>query len=48
MFDIGQGDSLLIETPLHRQIILIDTGGKLAFKQANWQKAERRSKAETV
>lgn len=48
MFDIGQGDALLIEAPLHQQVILIDTGGKLTFKQESWQIREHRSRAESV
>lgn len=34
--DIGQGDSILVRTPLNRRIILIDTGGKLQFRQPRW------------
>ncbi|WP_317696082.1 ComEC/Rec2 family competence protein [Xylocopilactobacillus apis] len=48
MFDIGQGDSLLIETPFHRQIILIDTGGKLAFNNSGWQARKRKARVDTV
>lgn len=29
--DVGQGDSILITTPLQRKVYLIDTGGKLNF-----------------
>ncbi|MBP2057776.1 competence protein ComEC [Lactobacillus colini] len=29
--DVGQGDSILITTPLKRKVYLIDTGGKLRF-----------------
>lgn len=43
MIDIGQGDSFLIETPFHRQVILVDTGGKLKFNNTGWH--ERKSKA---
>ncbi|WP_244087492.1 DNA internalization-related competence protein ComEC/Rec2 [Companilactobacillus sp. RD055328] len=31
LIDVGQGDSILITTPLRRQVFLIDTGGKLIF-----------------
>lgn len=31
LIDIGQGDSILITTPISRQTFLIDTGGKLSF-----------------
>lgn len=30
-FDIGQGDSFLIREPGNRQVIMIDTGGKVTF-----------------
>ncbi|WP_339325721.1 ComEC/Rec2 family competence protein, partial [Oenococcus oeni] len=36
-FDIGQGDSLLLRTPLNQKTILIDTGGKVALPQEEWQ-----------
>jgi competence protein ComEC len=29
--DVGQGDSILLTTPIRRQVYLIDTGGKLTF-----------------
>lgn len=38
MFDIGQGDSFLIRTPLNRSVTLIDTGGKVVFDQQPWQR----------
>lgn len=31
IIDIGQGDSILLTTPIFRKTCLIDTGGKLAF-----------------
>lgn len=31
-FDIGQGDSILIREKFNKEVILIDTGGKLNFK----------------
>lgn len=37
-FDIGQGDSILIRTPLNRQVMMIDTGGRPVFKRPEWQK----------
>lgn len=36
--DVGQGDSILITTPLKRNVYLIDTGGKLRF--GNVRKSE--------
>lgn len=47
-FDIGQGDSILIETPFHHEVTLIDTGGKLHFGQKAWQKKDSRTRAEQV
>ncbi|MFD0896949.1 DNA internalization-related competence protein ComEC/Rec2 [Loigolactobacillus binensis] len=47
-FDIGQGDSILIETPWHREVTLIDTGGKLHFNQAAWQRKASRTRAEQI
>ncbi|WP_438761184.1 DNA internalization-related competence protein ComEC/Rec2 [Enterococcus sp. AZ194] len=40
--DVGQGDSIYFQAPFHKEIILLDTGGKLAFKKEAWQ--ERRQK----
>lgn len=34
--DIGQGDSIIIRTPFNRQVLLIDTGGKVQFEQPRW------------
>lgn len=34
--DIGQGDCAIIRTPFNLQVIMIDTGGQLHFKQAAW------------
>lgn len=31
VIDVGQGDSILITTPLKRKVYLIDTGGKVTF-----------------
>ncbi|BDR59271.1 DNA internalization-related competence protein ComEC/Rec2 [Xylocopilactobacillus apicola] len=48
MFDIGQGDSFLIETPFHKQVILIDTGGKVGLDKEPWQERTSKSRVETV
>lgn len=47
-FDIGQGDCSLIRTRFDRQIILIDTGGKLSFASQKWQVKNSRTSGETV
>lgn len=39
MFDVGQGDALLITLPNNRGNILVDTGGQLNFNQG-WQKGK--------
>lgn len=35
-FDVGQGDSILIREPFNRRVTLIDTGGRLGFRQPDW------------
>ncbi|EOL43285.1 hypothetical protein I580_00698 [Enterococcus caccae ATCC BAA-1240] len=34
--DVGQGDSIFIQTPFHQENILIDTGGNIEFEQEKW------------
>lgn len=34
--DVGQGDSIFIQTPFHQENILIDTGGKFQFEKEKW------------
>lgn len=36
--DIGQGDAALLVTAHHKDIIMIDTGGKVEFKQEDWKR----------
>lgn len=48
MFDIGQGDSLLVQQPFNRHNLLIDTGGRLALPQEKWQRRQIVSRAEKV
>jgi competence protein ComEC len=40
MLDVGQGDAILIITPFHHRVILIDTGGMLTFEKEAWQARE--------
>lgn len=35
--DVGQGDSIFIKLPFKQETFLIDTGGRLNFKQKKWQ-----------
>ncbi|KRM19049.1 late competence protein comec, dna transport [Ligilactobacillus hayakitensis DSM 18933 = JCM 14209] len=39
-FDIGQGDSALIKGKGSRDVTVIDTGGRVAFKQKKWQQPQ--------
>lgn len=41
--DIGQGDSIIIRTPFNRQVVLIDTGGKVQFRQPDWARETKHS-----
>ncbi|WP_162261209.1 DNA internalization-related competence protein ComEC/Rec2 [Companilactobacillus kimchiensis] len=38
LVDVGQGDSIMITTPLNRKTFLIDTAGKLSFPVPGWAK----------
>lgn len=49
MLDVGQGDSLLIQTSWPRRTMLIDTGGQLAFgKKAAWQQRSVKPRIERI
>lgn len=41
MIDVGQGDSLIISSK--NKTVLIDTGGKVKYKQEEWQKTNKDS-----
>ncbi|WP_249921816.1 competence protein ComEC [Enterococcus sp. 7F3_DIV0205] len=34
--DVGQGDSVFIQSPFHQENILIDTGGRIDFQKEKW------------
>jgi len=36
--DVGQGDSALFISPYQKEILFIDTGGKIVFSKKEWQK----------
>ena len=38
LIDIGQGDSILITTPLNRKVVMIDVAGKVHFPTKAWAK----------
>ncbi|USQ69884.1 DNA internalization-related competence protein ComEC/Rec2 [Companilactobacillus allii] len=46
IIDVGQGDSILITTPLNRKTYLVDTGGKLDFPKKEWQKRKQLNQVE--
>lgn len=48
MIDIGQGDSILLDGPHHQQTTLIDTGGRLAFRQPAWQQGTTTSRVTQI
>lgn len=48
LIDIGQGDSILIQTAFPKRTMLIDTGGQLAFETESWRKRRRNSRVERV
>ena len=35
--DVGQGDSILIRSPKNKEVILIDTGGAMEYKNEEWR-----------
>ncbi|MHC3377085.1 DNA internalization-related competence protein ComEC/Rec2 [Ligilactobacillus equi] len=47
-FDIGQGDCTLIRTARNRQVILVDTGGKVSFQKETWQTRQSKTNGQTV
>lgn len=36
-FDVGQGDSSLLVSPYKKEVIMIDTGGKVTYKMDEWK-----------
>lgn len=46
LVDVGQGDSIVITTPLIRKTFLIDVGGKLAFPKPQWAKSTNSNQVE--
>ena len=38
--DVGQGDSSVIITPKSKEVIMIDTGGKISYQKELWQEKE--------
>ncbi|MFD1465848.1 DNA internalization-related competence protein ComEC/Rec2 [Lapidilactobacillus mulanensis] len=48
VLDIGQGDSILVQTAFPKRTLLIDTGGQLHFKQARWQRRDTTTRVEKI
>lgn len=46
IIDVGQGDSILVTTPLIRKTFLIDTAGKLKFMTNTWAKRDSSNQVE--
>lgn len=46
--DVGQGDSALIITPYRKDIILIDTGGKVSYQKDDWAKRSINSLSDNI
>lgn len=42
--DVGQGDSSLFISPHQKEIILIDTGGKINYRTEEWEKRQKQVK----
>lgn len=39
--DIGQGDSTTLVSPYQKEVIMIDTGGKITYETEDWQKSNK-------
>lgn len=39
--DIGQGDSTILVSPHQKEVIMIDTGGKITYETEDWQKSNK-------
>lgn len=39
--DIGQGDSTTLVSPYQKEVIMIDTGGKITYETDDWQKSNK-------
>ena len=46
--DVGQGDAILFKSAFNREVVLIDTGGKLSFQSENWQEKVQNSNAQNT
>lgn len=39
--DIGQGDSSLLISPYQKEVIMIDTGGKITYQKEEWEESNK-------
>lgn len=46
--DVGQGDAILFKSRFNREVILVDTGGKLLFETRDWQRKIQNSNAQNT
>lgn len=40
-FDIGQGDASVLVSPHQKEVLIIDTGGKITYEKEEWQKSNK-------
>ncbi|MBS5806661.1 MAG: DNA internalization-related competence protein ComEC/Rec2 [Firmicutes bacterium] len=40
-FDIGQGDASVLVSPHQKEVLMIDTGGKITYEKEEWQKSNK-------
>lgn len=40
-FDIGQGDASVLVSPHQKEVLMIDTGGKITYEKEKWQKSNK-------
>ncbi|MGK4179743.1 DNA internalization-related competence protein ComEC/Rec2 [Lapidilactobacillus dextrinicus] len=48
VIDVGQGDSILVQTAFPKRTLLIDTGGQLVFTRDPWQVRSTKSRVEKI
>ena len=39
--DVGQGDSIVLISPHQREVVMIDTGGKISYLQEEWEQSNK-------
>ena len=48
MIDVGQGDATLLVFPHQKEVVLIDTGGKIDYTSASWKKRDKTTLADNL